>query len=254
MPPRIAPGIPITSLVHALVTALADDLVGLYAYGSAVSGGFDPGVSDLDLVAVTARDAADLDLRALDRVHRAFIADHPDWEARLEVIYIGEATLRDFRASRADLAVISPGEPFHLTGPASDWLQNWYLVRETGLTIAGRAATDVFPEIGVDEYLSTVAAYAGWLAARDLEALSPVALAYTVLSLCRALRTVRTRRPCSKKEGATWVARHHPHWAPLIETVSACRLSRGAQGLRDPATRAASADLARALAAEVREG
>ena len=253
MLPPIARSVPITSLTDALIAALADDFVGLYAYGSAVAGGFDPGVSDLDLVAVTARDAVDLDVGVLDRVHRLFVANHPDWSDRLEVVYIGDRTLRDFRTSGADLAVISPGEPFHLSGPVRDWLQNWYLVRETSITLAGRPAAEVFPEIDLEEYLSAVAAYARWLSSRDLDALSPGALAYTVLSLCRAMRTVKTRQVCSKQEGAVWVADIAPTSASLIETAWACRLSRGAVGLDDPATRAVAADLARSLSEEIKQ-
>src|SRR4051794_2700296 len=97
MPQSFHPGIPIEALTDALATALGSDLVGLYAHGSAVSGGFDPGVSDIDLVAVTVRMAADLDLQRLDRVHGAFVAAHPDWEDRLEIVYIGVETLRAFR-------------------------------------------------------------------------------------------------------------------------------------------------------------
>jgi Domain of unknown function (DUF4111) len=254
MLPLIVRNVPITSLADALTAALAGDLVGLYAYGSVVSGGFDPGVSDLDLVAVTARDAVDLDLDVLDHVHRTFVADHPDWDDRLEVVYIGQGTLRDFRTSGADLAVISPGEPFHLSGPVRDWLQNWYLVRETGAAVAGKAAADVFPEIVLDEYLSAIAAYAGWLAAQNLEALPPGALAYAVISLCRALRTVRIRRPCTKQEGAEWAADIEPASASLIQTAWACRLSRGAIGLDDPATRTVAADFIRTHAEKIGPG
>ena len=127
----IHPDVPVAVLSDALTDALGNELVGLYAYGLAVSGGFDPGVSDIDLVAVTAHPATALDFEALDHVHREFVRRHAAWENRLEIVYIGSADLRGFRASEADLAVISPGEPFHLSGPVSDWLQNWYLVRET---------------------------------------------------------------------------------------------------------------------------
>ena len=254
MPPSIHPDVPIDSLTGALTAAVADELVGLYAYGSAVSGEFDAGVSDIDLVAVTARDAANLDLDALDRVHRTFLADHPDWNDRLEVVYIGAATLRDFRTAGADLAVVSPGEPFHLSGPVRDWLQNWYLVRETGIALAGRAAADVVPEISENEYETAVAAYAGWLAAQDLDALSPGALAYVVLSECRALATVWTGRHCSKQEGAAWIASREPRRAALIEAALACRLSRDAFGFDDAETRGAAADFVRSAAAHVWNG
>lgn len=57
-------------LVTDLRAVLRADLVGIYLYGSYVSGGFDPGVSDLDLVAVVAPQVAAIDLRGLGRMHR----------------------------------------------------------------------------------------------------------------------------------------------------------------------------------------
>jgi hypothetical protein len=249
MPGPIHPDAPNGPLAEALEAALGTGLVGLYAYGSAVSGGFDPGVSDLDTVAVTERDAVDLDLRALDRAHRAVIARRPDWRDRLEVVYIGANTLRAFRTSGADLAVVSPGEPLHLSGPVRDWLQNWYLVRETGITLSGRDAAQLVPQISLEEFLAAVASYAAWLASRDLEGLAPGALAYAVLSECRALCTVRTGRQCSKQEGALWVASREPRWAALIDAALACRLSGGAIGVADPETRAAAVEFVRLAAA-----
>jgi predicted nucleotidyltransferase len=254
MPQTVHPGVPIASLTDALTAALGSDLVGLYAYGSAVSGGFDPGVSDIDLVAVTERIAADLDLQRLDRVHGAFVAAHPDWEDRLEIVYIGAGTLRAFRTSDTDLAVISPGEPLHLSRPVRDWVQNWYLARETGVTLVGTAAGEVIPEISREEFLSAVASYAGWLATQDLEALSAGALAYAVLSECRALCTLRTCKPRSKQEGAAWVTRFEPHRTALVEAALACRLSRGAAGFDDEATRAAAAAFVRSTAATCARG
>jgi len=251
MPPLASSAIPIGPLASLVTEALAGELVGLYLYGSVVSGGFDPGVSDIDLVAVTTRDAALLDLDALDRVHRAFVSDHPAWEDRIEVLYIGADTLRNFRSAMADLAVISPGEALHLSGPVRDWLQNWYLVRESGVALTGKPAQGFFPEIDREEYLSAVTRYAAWLAGRDLHALAPGALAYTVLSLCRALRTVRTRQPCSKQDGAAWVADHIPDHAALIDAALACRLARGGFGFDDPAQRTAAIDLVRSLAAAI---
>ncbi len=243
----IHPDVPVAVLSDALTDALGNELVGLYAYGSAVSGGFDPGVSDIDLVAVTAHPATALDFEALDHVHREFVRRHAAWENRLEIVYIGSADLRGFRASEADLAVISPGEPFHLSGPVSDWLQNWYLVRETGVTLAGRTAADVVPPISHAEYLGAVASYARWLATQDLDTLSPGSLAYAVLSECRAICTIRTGQPCSKQEGAAWLRAHAPQHTWLLDRALGCRRSGGKIGFHDAPTRSAAARFVRSI-------
>src|SRR5450756_1549996 len=104
----------VAALVSEIQGVLGDDLVGLYLYGSSVTGGFDPGVSDIDLVAVTSPEVGALDLAGFEQMQHAFVSRYPEWGDRLEIVYVGRATLQSFRTSPGSLAVISPGEPFHV--------------------------------------------------------------------------------------------------------------------------------------------
>jgi Domain of unknown function (DUF4111)/Nucleotidyltransferase domain len=225
----------IADLVASLRGVLADDLVGLYVYGSLVTGGFDPQVSDLDLVAVTNRDARDLDLLALGRMHDQLIRLHPAWNDRIEIAYVGIDTVRTFRDG-GSLAVVSPGEPLHLTDDAALWIQNWYLVRQTAIALVGPDRESVVPLISQREFVEAVARYAAEVGRRSLASLGPGSRAYAVLTMCRALRTVSTGSPCSKEAGATWTQQRHPRCVPLIEAALACRLSGGTIGFGDAAT------------------
>lgn len=239
-------------LVTDLRAVLRADLVGIYVYGSYVSGGFDPGVSDLDLVAVTAPPVEAIDLRGLGRMHRDFIGRHPAWDDRVEVVYLGRAALWSFRTSPGPLAVISPGEPFHLRDErAVEWLQNWYLVRETGVTLYGPDARVIIPPIAWTEFVAATARYADDVRHRNIDHEGPGALAYTVLTMCRALRTVRTQACGSKQEAAAWTRVRMPEWAWLIDSALRCRLSRGASGLADPQTRAAAVRFIGLVAAQI---
>jgi hypothetical protein len=231
----------LSPLATDLRVVLGDDLVGLYLYGSAVAGGFDPGVSDLDLVAITRRPVADLDLPGLDGVHRKVVDRDRGWSDRLEIVYVSLDALAGGAGSRDPLAVISPGEPFHVTGPASDWLQNWYLARETGIALFGPSAADVMPPVSRPDFLAAVGRYLEYLRRNG-------DLAYAVLSACRAVRTLQTGAHCSKQEGAAWVRERMPEWAWLIAAALACRLSRGAVGFHDTPTREAAARLVALLA------
>ena len=161
MPAALAP------LVDDLRLVLGTDLVALYLYGSVVSGGFDPGVSDLDLVAVTRRAVVDLDLALLDAVHRRVIERDAQWTNRLEIVYVAESTLAG-PIGDDPVAVISPGEPFHLSGPASDWRQNWYLVRETGMALVGPPPDELIASISQEEFLRAVRAYLEYLRGVEL--------------------------------------------------------------------------------------
>jgi predicted nucleotidyltransferase len=228
-------------LVTNVRAVLGADLVGIWVYGSYVLGGFDPGVSDLDLVAVVAPPVEAIDLAGLGRMHRDLVSRDPAWNDRIEVVYVGRAALWSFRTSPGPLAVISPGEPFHLRDErVVEWLQNWYLVRETGVTLYGPDAAAVVPPIARTEFVAATVRYADEVRHQDFDETSPGALAYAVLTMCRAFRTVRTQAHGSKQEAAAWTREQMPEWAWLINTALRCRLSRGATGLADKRSRAAA--------------
>jgi predicted nucleotidyltransferase len=231
----------VAALASEIQGVLGDDLVGLYLYGSSVTGGFDPGVSDIDLVAVTSPEVEALDLAGLEQMHRRFVSRYPEWSDRLEIVYIGRATLESFRTSPGSLAVISPGEPFHVRDErVADWLQNWYLVRETGICLYGADAAAIVPPIAWTEFVAATVGYADEVRNRSRLRAGGGDLAYTVLTMCRALRTVRTQTHGSKQEAAAWTRERMPEWVWLIDTALTCRLSRGTVGFEDERSRAAA--------------
>lgn len=229
------------ALVSAIRDVLGDDLVGLYLYGSAVTGGFDPAVSDLDLAAITAREVEDIDLAGIELMHARFADQRPEWRDRIEVVYIGRATLWTFRTSVGSLAVISPGEPLHVRDDrVADWLQNWYLIRETGETLHGPAADNLFPRIEWPEFVAATRRYAHEVQNRQRDGVGSGTLAYTILTMCRALHVVREHATASKQEAAAWVTREMPDWAWLIDAALSCRLTGGKAGLDDARSRIAA--------------
>jgi hypothetical protein len=243
----------IEELTTGLKSALEPDLVAVYLYGSAVSGGFDAGVSDVDLVVVIERD---LDADAIARIesfHTQTVDRHPEWQDRLELVYLRRATLAQFRAGGA-ICVISPGEPFHLRDGIELWLQNFYLVREMGVTLVGPGPTVTIPEISWQEFLAATTRYAEEVRVRSLHDATPGSRAYNVLTMCRALCTVRSNRPCSKQEGAAWVRTEMPEWAYLIDAAECCRLSRGRTGFTDSETVRAAERLIAILGDAIKTG
>lgn len=198
-------------LVAGIRTVLGADLVAIYLYGSYVSGGFDVGISDLDLVAATSAEVEDLDLASIEQMHRDITRRHPDWDDRIEVVYVGRATLGSFRTSLGRLAVISPGEPFHVRDDrVAEWVQNWYLVRTTGIVLHGPSAEAVVPPVSWPEFSAAAAQYATQVAGRSLHDSSPGSVAYAVLTMSRAVMTVRTQTHASKQEGAAWASNPAP--------------------------------------------
>lgn len=239
-------------LVSDIHAALGDDLVGIYLYGSYISGGFDPGVSDLDLVVVTAREAEATDLASLKRTHEAFVGRHPAWSDRIETVYVGVDALQSFWFSTSRLAVISPGEPFHLRDePPAEWVQNWYLVRETGVALLGPPADSLIPPIAWSEFGAASRRYAAEIAAKDLDTFSPSYLAYTVLTMCRAQQTVEAGTYGSKQEAAAWERERNREWTWHIDAALSARLSRGTIGFDDQPTRSGAIEFIRKVAAEI---
>jgi Domain of unknown function (DUF4111)/Nucleotidyltransferase domain len=242
----------VAALASEIHGVLGDDLVGLYLYGSAVSGGFDPGVSDIDLVAVTSPEVDALDLARLGRLQNAFVGRYPEWSDRLEIVYIGRATLRSFRTSRGSLAVMSPGEPFHVRDDrVAEWLQNWYLLRETSVCLYGAEAAAIVPSIALSEFVAATVRYADEVRNRSRVGASGGVLAYTILTMCRALRTTQTQTYGSKQEAAAWARERMPEWAGLIDAALTCRLSRGTIGFDDDRSRTAAETFIALLADEI---
>jgi hypothetical protein len=242
----------LAELVADMRAALGDDLVAVYLYGSSVTGGFDVGVSDVDLVTITRRNPPTLELAALGAMHAAFTGRHPAWTDRIEAVYVGLDALALFRTSAGRLAVISPGEPLHLRKdrPAT-WIQNWYFVKATGVALFGPPARELLPHVGWVELVDATKQYVTEVAAKNLGESSAGHLAYAVLTVCRAEQTVVDGTLASKQEAASWSSRRHPEWAWLIESALRCRLTKGSIGFDDEATRAAAVAFVRSIAGEV---
>ena len=247
IPPVIAALLP--DLVDDLRRTLGDDLVGIYLYGSAITGGFDPESSDLDLVIVTEADVAAIDLARLEGVHRRLTAREPGWADRLDLAYVGRATLAAFR-SGGIVASISHDDPLQLYDEADDWLQTWYLVRQTGVAVVGPPPGDLIPPIESAEFVRAVVRSVLGLAARAETDERDGWRAYALLTCCRVLASMPTGQIVSKQAAAAEVLRTHPELRMAIEAALAFRDGHGR--IPTPASaRPLVLEAIRALAAEI---
>ncbi|HEX2738854.1 MAG TPA: aminoglycoside adenylyltransferase domain-containing protein [Rubrobacter sp.] len=211
--------------IRALVGRLTDEirrslngsLVGLYVYGSLVTGDFEKESSDIDLLAVVSSDIEGETFERLDRMHARFVEDHPAWEDRIEVAYVSARALWKFKTETNNIAVVSPGEPFHLKAAGRDWLMNWHTVREMGVTLYGPPPQTLIPEISRAEFVESAREHARSWEEWVHEMRTPGSQAYAVLTMCRALYTRTHGEQVSKKKAALWAKAQLPQWAPLIE-------------------------------------
>ena len=187
------------------------------------------------------RELAPSELAALERMHRGLVVETPEWDGRVEVVYVSSEGLRTFRDGTSAAARISPGEPFHAIVVDPTWLIDWYQLREVGVTLFEPPATEVVPVISKSEYVEAVRQHLlAWLTWTD-ELATLGTQAYAILTMCRGLRTVRTGEYVSKREAARWASEQLPAYAELIRTALGWREAR--RGATDDATptRAAAA-------------
>ena len=222
--PWIVQSIPDTE-IKSLLGRLTDEirrslngsLVGLYLYGSLVTGDFEKESSDVDLLAVVNSDIEGETFDRLDRMHERFVDNHPEWEDRIEVAYLSAPALWKFKTESNSMAVVSPGEPFHMKPAGREWLMNWYTVRETGLTLCGPPPHTLIPEISKVEFVEAAREHAKYWQEWVNDMRTPGSQAYAVLTMCRALYTSTHGEQVSKKRAAVWAKAHLPQWSALIE-------------------------------------
>jgi hypothetical protein len=217
----------LADLLAGMRGILGDRLVGLYLHGSVVTGDYDAH-SDVDLLAALADDLTDADFAALDALHQTMVANDAQWDNHIEIAYLSLHGLKTFRTERSQIGIISPGEPFHFLSAGIDWLMNWYMVRERGLTLYGPPPQAIIDPIPTAEFVQAVKDHIvtapNWIKnGADLPWQS-----YTILTSCRALYTVNHGEQVSKAKAAEWVQQQLPEWADTIKDALIWR-----QGVRD---------------------
>lgn len=226
----------LNELLAQMQQILDRKLVGLYLYGSLVSGDFIDGVSDFDLLAATAEtiDAAEFDY--LDHMQLDFVRRHPEWENRVEIAYASLDSLRTFKYQHSQIAVISPGEPFHFKDAGEDWSINWWVVREQGLVLYGPDPKTIIEPISHAEFIETV-----WDHARSWnewvkESRHRKAQSYVRLTMCRALYALTHGTQVSKNKAAQWVQQQYPEHKHLIDEALAWRVAEDDDAVDHEAT------------------
>jgi hypothetical protein len=207
------------SLLAHLQKILSKKLVGLYLYGSLVTGDFDHDISDVDLLAATSSDIDEREFDALKTMQDNTVSNHQEWNDRLEIAYLSLHALKTFKTGTSKIAVISPGEPFHIKDAGKEYLINWYVVREKGLTLFGPLPGTIIEPVSKEEFIQAVKehvrAWREWIN----DAHSRPSQAYAILTLCRALYTCRHGEQVSKLRAAVWAEQALPEWSSTIKNA-----------------------------------
>ena len=209
----------INNIKDKIISSLEDNFIGIYLYGSATAGDFDPNLSDIDLITIIKSDLSKEEFNTLKKMHTQLVTENLDWRDRIEVIYLTLDGLKNFKNKRTEVAKISPGEPFHLKEIGDEYLINWYVARQNSIALFGPDPKNIFPEISVEEYKEAIKAqtllWKDSLCEYTLKS-TRGSLAYAILTLCRALYSKEFGVQTSKIKSAEWTIKKFPQWKELI--------------------------------------
>jgi len=208
----------LVEILENIQANLGDKLIGLYAFGSLVTGDFNLARSDVDLAAVLSDDLNAREFARLERMHAKLARDNPIWNDRIEVGYIAARHVRQFDPT-CIIAIASPGEPFHFRTANYGWLLHLDQLGKQGLVLYGPPLQSLIGPISNDELVRVMREgmklWREW--ADDPEPNMPhSAQAYAIMTMCRALRTYRTGEFVSKNEAVRWAVDELPEWSTLI--------------------------------------
>jgi hypothetical protein len=228
---------PLPQAVSALVTerlaavdaALPGLVSALWVTGSAASGDWRPGRSDVDFIAATSRVPTLTDLEALAVVHA------PDGETHVDGMYVPAADLSAPPAAEEPAPHVVDGQ-FGIGRCGQCTPVAWLELRQDGVAVRGPAPAEVVaaPDpaalrgwlLGnLRGYWSDEAAHAERVGA-ERPAAAPVGaypVVWMVLGAARLLATLTTGRVISKTATGGYVAAHFPAYAELAGRCVAWR-------------------------------
>ena len=208
----------LTQLFERIPAILAEKLVGLSLFGSLVLGDFDYDISDIDLVVATSTFIDEQEFERLQTMHNELVAQHQNWENRIEIGYIAVQDLK-ITKPHFTIALMSPGEPFHIKEASADWILNRYVLHEKGVSLYGPSPQQLVHPVSKEELLDAVRvqakAWRTWVYSGRTRGFQ----AYAILTMCRIYYTLQIGDFVSKKQAALWTARALPEWSVLISNA-----------------------------------
>jgi Domain of unknown function (DUF4111) len=215
------------AMASDLPLMLRGNLVGIYLGGSLTYDAFDETCSDVDLVAVTARDLDDREFSELDEWFKKKVNENP-WVKRMDMRFVIDCEFFDKRSHCCGF--------YHYTGKlirhGSDGNPIiWINVAQSGVTLWGKDAMLIAPHVSGqclnDALLLELNYLKGDLRSNkgDRSDEAFIHNAYAVLTACRILYTAHHRTLVSKDQAYDWAMQTVPPvWRSVIRAARENRL------------------------------
>jgi hypothetical protein len=209
-------------IVKRLEGYLKHKLVGVYLFGSAGYGAYEPGLSDLDVQAVV-KDTLDTDEKQaiISLLNQNAL---PCPATKLEfVVYAQGAVDPASRHPRFELNLnTGPRQSDHISLDPANESSHWFLLdvamgRALGRCLYGRATTEAFGVVPRRWVLEAISDSLEWHRAHELNS------ANSILNACRGWRFVATDQFSSKLDGAHWAIQQEGCPAVVERAIAARR-------------------------------
>ncbi len=199
----------LNELLLGAKSALGEQFVGMYLYGSLSSGDFNSDTSDVDFVVVTEGELPEEQVLELESLHQRLWSSGLKWTAKLEGAYVPRQLIRRHNPSAPPCPTINEGR-FYVARLGSDWIIQRHILRECGVVVAGPSPAELIDPVSSDEIRASVIQIMkewwepmlrnpAWLDERGSEY-----KVYAVVSMCRVLYTLEHKEIASKPVSARW--------------------------------------------------
>jgi hypothetical protein len=209
----------VSEVARRVLTALGDDLVGVYLHGSVAMDAFVPTRSDVDVLVVSRAPLAPAVKLAVASELSEAALPCPGVGLEVSIVTLDSARSSsdrpafelhmDTQENTVDHGARHPGAR-HPGDP--DLIAHFAMARVRGVALMGPPAEEVIAPVARTSLLRSMADDLEWGIERRMTG-------YAVLNACRALRFAREGTLCSKPEGGEWAMREGLVDADLVRAA-----------------------------------
>lgn len=206
------------------------ELVGIYLHGSMAMGCFNPAKSDIDLLLVT--DRAPLDSQKKAFMDILLVLNDAAPAKGIEMSLVRYEYCKNFvYPTPFELHLSNAHQSWYrrdpweyvqkMKGVDYDLAAHFFITKNRGMVLYGRAISEVFGEIPAQAYLDSIRRDV--LDSQEAVMDNPI---YVILNLCRVLAYTQDQLVLSKKEGGEWgIKNAEAKFQGLIKEALECYLS-----------------------------
>lgn len=212
-------------LLDNVQAVLGDYFTGMYLYGSLASGDFDPGRSDIDPLVVTSEELPENLISDLEFMHKRIYESGSEWAKKMSGAYIPLDAIRKYDPTGPACPLFNRDE-FLVARPDIDWVIHRHILYTSGIVIAGPPLQSIIDPVRPEQLREAALVllrndWPQWIHNPDFfngNGYQP----FVVLTMCRALYTIKHGNVAPKRQSAEWViANSDRKWTEVIKQAMA---------------------------------